>query len=348
MIFVVNELGEGLSMSLDVMLAQDEENKTATTCLYSNISSTTDENSKHELMELFNTTDEAVAAAINKRFKSGTSNLKCLVNRHDFFLNNRLTVATKVVEYTDNTSCIVLGSVPINLADRTDDEKKFPRNAIVVVTKESDKLEVGMNDDRNILTNTSFVSNGYKYSMIIVKWSSWKNLRHRAAIVIKDENGNVKRMLELGTSKNAADRVQDDLIPLTAEDITKFQEQEAAEAEARKKAAEERRVKNPKQVRERTDDNRGSYQNRRPNSNNGYGNRRTGVSDNRYGDRSNGGNYRGGYNGNRNNSGYRTNNNRRDGGNGYQGQGYRNSGNYRNSYNNRGNTYRRHDDSSAR
>lgn len=324
MIFVVNELGEGMNMSLDVMNGQEEEK---VTYLSANISGT-EENAEHTVVELFCTRDEAVTAAINKRFKSGTSNLKCVVNRHDFFLSNSLTVAKEIEAYTDGTCCTVLTSVPINLADRTEEEKKLSRNAIVVVTKESDKLEVGMNDDRNILVNTSFVSGGYKFSMIIVKWSSWKSLRHRATIVIKNEKGEVRKMLELGTSTSASGRTQDDLVVMTADDIKKFQEQEAAEVEAKKKAAEERRIKNPKQVRENQDGNR-PYQNRRPNGNNyGYGNRRTGTSENRYGNRDN--NQRGGYRGNANNDNRNQRfGNRRNNGNGQFSGGYRQTGDYK-------------------
>ena len=185
-----------------------------------------------------------------------------------------------------------------------------------------------MNDDRNILGNTSFVSGGYKFSMIVVKWSSWKSLRHRATIVIKNEKGEVQKMLELGTSTSTSGRTQDDLVAMTADDIKKFQEQEAAEAEARKKAAEERRIKNPKQVRENQDGNR-PYQNRRPNGNNyGYGNRRTGTSENRYGNRDN--NQRGGYRGNANNDNRNQRfGNRRNNGNGQFSGGYRQTSDYK-------------------
>ena len=225
MLFIINKVEEPVSLTI---VKQEERGRTALQLATGNMK-----------FDLFWATDEGLIEAFAKRFKVGTTNVKNLVNRHDFYVTDRLTVVGRPKrEDVDDFRLdqgIRLTTVPIDLNQRTDEEKSMPRHVIVVVSKDEDSIQAKMNDDRNVLESASFVVDGYRFQVFTIKWSSWKALKHKAALYITDEDGK-EQGLELGvTPTGKGNRVQDDLIVLTDEELEKFKE----EQEELKKAEEE-------------------------------------------------------------------------------------------------------------
>ena len=225
MLFIINKVEEPVSLTI---VKQEERGRTALQLATGNMK-----------FDLFWATDKGLIEAIAKRFKVGTTNVKNLVNRHDFYVTDRLTVVGRPKrEDVDDFRLdqgIRLTTVPIDLNQRTDEEKSMPRHVIVVVSKDEDSIQAKMNDDRNVLESASFVVDGYRFQVFTIKWSSWKALKHKAALYITDKDGK-EQGLELGvTPTGKGNRVQDDLIVLTDEELEKFKE----EQEELKKAEEE-------------------------------------------------------------------------------------------------------------
>ena len=225
MLFIINKVEEPVSLTI---VKQEERGRTALQLATGNMK-----------FDLFWATDEGLIEAFAKRFKVGTTNVKNLVNRHDFYVTDRLTVVGRPKrEDVDDFRLdqgIRLTTVPIDLNQRTDEEKSMPRHVIVVVSKDEDSIQAKMNDDRNVLESASFVVDGYRFQVFTIKWSSWKALKHKAALYITDKDGK-EQGLELGvTPTGKGNRVQDDLIVLTDEELEKFKE----EQEELKKAEEE-------------------------------------------------------------------------------------------------------------
>lgn len=225
MLFIINKVEEPVSLTI---VKQEERGRTALQLATGNMK-----------FDLFWATDEGLIEAFAKRFKVGTTNVKNLVNRHDFYVTDRLTVVGRPKrEDVDDFRLdqgIRLTTVPIDLNQRTDEEKSMPRHVIVVVSKDEDSIQAKMNDDRNMLESASFVVDGYRFQVFTIKWSSWKALKHKAALYITDKDGK-EQGLELGvTPTGKGNRVQDDLIVLTDEELEKFKE----EQEELKKAEEE-------------------------------------------------------------------------------------------------------------
>lgn len=225
MLFIINKVEEPVSLTI---VKQEERGRTALQLATGNMK-----------FDLFWATDEGLIEAFAKRFKVGTTNVKNLVNRHDFYVTDRLTVVGRPKrEDVDDFRLdqgIRLTTVPIDLNQRTDKEKSMPRHVIVVVSKDEDSIQAKMNDDRNVLESASFVVDGYRFQVFTIKWSSWKALKHKAALYITDKDGK-EQGLELGvTPTGKGNRVQDDLIVLTDEELEKFKE----EQEELKKAEEE-------------------------------------------------------------------------------------------------------------
>ena len=189
--------------------------------------------------ELITATEPELGEAMQKRFKAGTSNIKNLVNRHDLFVSNRLTVFGGFVGEEDQKK-VKLSTVPQDYNARTDEEKKMPRNVVIVISSTVEPSEVSMNDDRNILEKTSVVVGNYRLDMYAIKWSNWRTLRHEAAFYIK--TGETEIGLKLGVTPNANGRSIDDLIPMEGEDLATFK---ANQEELQKKAQEERAAKRP-------------------------------------------------------------------------------------------------------
>lgn len=225
MLFIINKVEEPVSLTI---VKQEERGRTALQLATGNMK-----------FDLFWATDKGLIEAFAKRFKVGTTNVKNLVNRHDFYVTDRLTVVGRPKrEDVDDFRLdqgIRLTTVPIDLNQRTDEEKSMPRHVIVVVSKDEDSIQAKMNDDRNVLESASFVVDGYRFQVFTIKWSSWKALKHKAALYITDKDGK-EQGLELGvTPTGKGNRVQDDLIVLTDEELEKFKE----EQEELKKAEEE-------------------------------------------------------------------------------------------------------------
>ena len=225
MLFIINKVEEPVSLTI---VKQEERGRTALQLATGNME-----------FDLFWATDEGLIEAFAKRFKVGTTNVKNLVNRHDFYVTDRLTVVGRPKrEDVDDFRLdqgIRLTTVPIDLNQRTDEEKSMPRHVIVVVSKDEDSIQAQMNDERNVLESASFVEDGYRFQVFTIKWSSWKALKHKAALYITDKDGK-EQGLELGvTPTGKGNRVQDDLIVLTDEELEKFKE----EQEELKKAEEE-------------------------------------------------------------------------------------------------------------
>ena len=225
MLFIINKVEDPVSLTI---VKQEERGRTALQLATGNMK-----------FDLFWATDEGLIEAFAKRFKVGTTNVKNLVNRHDFYVTDRLTVVGRPKrEDVDDFRLdqgIRLTTVPIDLNQRTDREKSMPRHVIVVVSKDEDSIQAKMNDDRNVLESASFVVDGYRFQVFTIKWSSWKALKHKAALYITDKDGKGQG-LELGvTPTGKGNRVQDDLIVLTDEELEKFKE----EQEELKKAEEE-------------------------------------------------------------------------------------------------------------
>lgn len=225
MLFIINKVEDPVSLTI---VKQEERGRTALQLATGNMK-----------FDLFWATDEGLIEAFAKRFKVGTTNVKNLVNRHDFYVTDRLTVVGRPKrEDVDDFRLdqgIRLTTVPIDLNQRTDEEKSMPRHVIVVVSKDEDSIQAKMNDDRNVLESASFVVDGYRFQVFTIKWSSWKALKHKAALYITDKDGK-EQGLELGvTPTGKGNRVQDDLIVLTDEELEKFKE----EQEELKKAEEE-------------------------------------------------------------------------------------------------------------
>lgn len=225
MLFIINKVEEPVSLTI---VKQEERGRTALQLATGNMK-----------FDLFWATDEGLIEAFAKRFKVGTTNVKNLVNRHDFYVTDRLTVVGRPKrEDVDDFRLdqgIRLTTVPIDLNQRTDKEKSMPRHVIVVVSKDEDSIQAKMNDDRNVLESASFVVDGYRFQVFTIKWSSWKALKHKAALYITDKDGK-EQGLELGvTPTGKGNRVQDDLIVLTDEELEKFKE----EQEELKKAEED-------------------------------------------------------------------------------------------------------------
>lgn len=225
MLFIINKVEEPVSLTI---VKQEERGRTALQLATGNMK-----------FDLFWATDEGLIEAFAKRFKVGTTNIKNLVNRHDFYVTDRLTVVGRPKrEDVDDFRLdqgIRLTTVPIDLNQRTDEEKSMPRHVIVVVSKDEDSIQAKMNDNRNVLESASFVVDGYRFQVFTIKWSSWKALKHKAALYITDKDGK-EQGLELGvTPTGKGNRVQDDLIVLTDEELEKFKE----EQEELKKAEEE-------------------------------------------------------------------------------------------------------------
>lgn len=225
MLFIINKVEEPVSLTI---VKQEERGRTALQLATGNMK-----------FDLFWATDKGLIEAFAKRFKVGTTNVKNLVNRHDFYVTDRLTVVGRPKrEDVDDFRLdqgIRLTTVPIDLNQRTDEEKSMPRHVIVVVSKDEDSIQAKMNDDRNVLESASFVVDGYRFQVFTIKWSSWKALKHKAALYITDKDGK-EQGLEFGvTPTGKGNRVQDDLIVLTDEELEKFKE----EQEELKKAEEE-------------------------------------------------------------------------------------------------------------
>lgn len=239
MLFIINKVEDPVSLTI---VKQEERGRTALQLATGNMK-----------FDLFWATDEGLIEAFAKRFKVGTTNVKNLVNRHDFYVTDRLTVVGRPKrEDVDDFRLdqgIRLTTVPIDLNQRTDREKSMPRHVIVVVSKDEDSIQAKMNDDRNVLESASFVVDGYRFQVFTIKWSSWKALKHKAALYITDKDGK-EQGLELGvTPTGKGNRVQDDLIVLTGEELVKFKEEQAElkraeeEVAARKKEAAANRPK---------------------------------------------------------------------------------------------------------
>lgn len=239
MLFIINKVEEPVSLTI---VKQEEKDRTALQLATGNMK-----------FDLFWAVDEGLIEAFSKRFKVGTTNVKNLVNRHDFYVTDRLTVVgrpkTEEEMKPSLENGICLTTVPIDLNQRTDEEKSMPRHVIVVVSKDDDSVQACMNDDRNVLESASFVVDGYRFQIFTIKWSSWKALKHKAALYITDKDGE-EQGLELGvTPTGKGNRIQDDLIVLTDEELKKFKEEqeelkkEEAEAAARKKEAANNRPK---------------------------------------------------------------------------------------------------------
>lgn len=238
MLFIINKVEEPVSLTI---VKQEDKSRTALQIASGDMK-----------FDLFWATDEGLIEAFTKRFKVGTTNIKNLVNRHDFYVTDRLTVVNRPKVEGDVLSLchgIPLTTVPIDLNQRTDEEKSMPRHVIVVVSKDEDSIQAQMNDERNVLESASFVEDGYRFQVFTIKWSSWKALKHKAALYITDKDGK-EQGLELGvTPTGKGNRVQDDLIVLTDEELVKFKEEQAElkkaeeEAAARKKEAATNRPK---------------------------------------------------------------------------------------------------------
>ena len=171
MLFIINKVEEPVSLTI---VKQEERGRTALQLATGNMK-----------FDLFWATDEGLIEAFAKRFKVGTTNVKNLVNRHDFYVTDRLTVVGRPKrEDVDDFRLdqgIRLTTVPIDLNQRTDEEKSMPRHVIVVVSKDEDSIQAQMNDERNVLESASFVEDGYRFQVFTINWSSWKALKHKAA-----------------------------------------------------------------------------------------------------------------------------------------------------------------------
>lgn len=191
---------------------------------------------------MFWTVDESVQGAISKRFQTGVARLKDDVNRHDLFISNRLMALNrkpddKLPSIEDGMEII---SIPANPDERTELEKKLPRNVIIVLSNTSDEIQVAINNPINTLEIGHFVKDNIVFDEMTIKWPSWRALKHRAALYIK--MGDTLFGYELGSSNNPKGQAQNDLIAMTDDDMAKFKaaeeaEKAKAEAIAKKRAA---------------------------------------------------------------------------------------------------------------
>lgn len=191
---------------------------------------------------MFWTVDESVQGAISKRFQTGVARLKDDVNRHDLFISNRLMALNrkpndKLPSMEDGMEII---SIPANPDERTELEKKLPRNVIIVLSNTSDEIQVAINNPINTLEIDHFVEDNIVFDEMTIKWPSWRALKHRAVLYLKI--GDTLFGYELGSSNNPKGQAQNDLIAMTDDDIIKFKAAEEAEkakgeAIAKKKAA---------------------------------------------------------------------------------------------------------------
>ena len=296
MFFIINKLKDPVTLAI---VKEEEKNRTALQLVTGDLK-----------FDLFWAVEEELIEAFTKRFKVGATNVKALVNRHDFYVTDRLTVVGRPNPKENMLPAmeegIKLTTIPLTMETRTEEERTMPRHVIVVLSKEEDEIQASLNDDRNALETASFVIDGYRFQVFTIKWSSWKALKHKAAIYVTDKDGN-EQGFEFGVSPtNKGNRVQDDLILLTGEELGAFKaEQEdlkkiEEEAIAKKKAAAQAaRAKNdrnynnrqrearPQQNRPRAnDDSRKKSNFSRPDNrgnNRGDGNYSTKYSDNGYG-----------------------------------------------------------------
>lgn len=191
---------------------------------------------------MFWTVDELVQGAISKRFQTGVARLRDDVNRHDLFISNRLMALNrkpndKLPIPFDGMEII---SIPANPDERTELEKKLPRNVIIVLSNTSDEIQVAINNPINTLEIDHFVEDNIVFDEMTIKWPSWRALKHRAVLYLKI--GDTLFGYELGSSNNPKGQAQNDLIAMTDDDIIKFKAAEEAEkakgeAIAKKKAA---------------------------------------------------------------------------------------------------------------
>ena len=110
MLFIINKVEEPVSLTI---VKQEDKSRTALQIASGDMK-----------FDLFWATDEGLIEAFTKRFKVGTTNIKNLVNRHDFYVTDRLTVVNRPKVEGDVLSLchgIPLTTVPIDLNQRTDE-----------------------------------------------------------------------------------------------------------------------------------------------------------------------------------------------------------------------------------
>ena len=157
MLFIINKVEEPVSLTI---VKQEERGRTALQLATGNMK-----------FDLFWATDKGLIEAFAKRFKVGTTNIKNLLSRHAFYVTGRLTVVNRPKVEGDVLSLchgIPLTTVPIDLNQRTDEEKSMPRHVIVVVSKDEDSIQAQMNEERNVLESASFVEDGYRFQVFTI------------------------------------------------------------------------------------------------------------------------------------------------------------------------------------
>lgn len=190
---------------------------------------------------LMNSSDGGVIRASAKRYLADHSRLKHGITYHEFFVDDCMVMIDRPNKGAGmdpiREAGIPLGTVPYWNSSRTPTQKTMPIHAIVVISDINTTTCVRMNNQTNYSEKTTFVDGPYQYDIFLIRWSGWKKLKYRAAVILNVDNENF--VYELGYTVNEkTGYCKDCLVELNSEGIADFlkYEKELEEAKANKAA----------------------------------------------------------------------------------------------------------------
>ncbi len=199
---------------------------------------------------LMTASNPKIILAAAKRFLSGVSWLKCGATYHEFFVDEEVVIVDRPnkgagMERLEDVG-IPLATIPFKQKARTPAQKTVPMHAIVIISDVNAAVTTRMNNQTNYSERTTFTNGPYQYDIFLIRWSGWKNMKYRAALIV-DVDGETS-VYELGYVENKDTKYcKDCLVKLNKEGTAEFlkYEKELEEKKADKAAAadEEKNVR---------------------------------------------------------------------------------------------------------
>lgn len=174
---------------------------------------------------LMSATSPKIIHAASKRFLSGVSRLKVGVTYHEFFVDEEVVVIDRPNKGANcpnmEEAGISLTTVPFKQKARTPEQKTCPMRAIVVVSDVKATVKARMNNQTNYSEKTTFVNGPYQYDIFLIRWSGWKQMQYRAALLLEVDGET--SVYELGYVENATTKYcKDCLVKLNPQGVIDF------------------------------------------------------------------------------------------------------------------------------